>query len=422
MTTTVVLSVEWFDTRNRARFHILGGLFFSVGYVSIAGIAYFVRQWRFLQLLTSVPAILFLPYFWLIPESARWLLARRRWTEAAKLMQVAAERNGTSVSFTDLLGGEKPEDKNREAEKRGGGGGGGSTQSSPTSIYTVTISTTSLSNKPPLTLTYHTSSSTTLPPHSKTNYSFVDLFRLKSTRVPASVLSILWLITAVGYYGLSQNPADFGYSVSLHLKHFLFGLIEFPSRLLVLLLLHKTGRRVAHSLSFFVLSSSLFIVVVFKFVADSSSSPSPMDVAQTVFAVVGKFGASAAMTIVYLRSVEIYPTILRETGMGVNALCLRVGSILISVIPLLVGLKGDDFRWVTLGVALAAALAAGLTLVLPETRDENLKDRPAEEEGGKGGDGRREAGGRERARDLEGARGENGAAIIIKEGNFLYLS
>ena len=437
MTTTVVLSTEWFDTAHRARMHILGGLFFTLGYVSIAALAYGVPQWRFLQLTTSLLAVFFLPYFWLIPESARWLLARRRWPAAAALMEQVARVNGTTDEALGATTTPVSPDPCGEEKGRTNAGYRVSTVSlTPASSSPTIYSLFPPGSLPPTAGAVPTSpSSSASSPSSSAHlapkpYSIADLFRLPSTRVHAGLLCLLWLIIAVIYYGLSQNPANFGKSVDLHLKHFLFGLIEVPSRLLVLVLLHKCGRRWAHGAALIIVAVSLIVVVVLKFVAgstetatvsSSSSSSSSFDTAQTVLAIVGKFGASAAFTIVYLRSVEIYPTLVRETGMGVNNVAARVGSLLISVLPVVTGMRKDDFRYMTLGVAVAAVIGVALALALPETRDRKLKDRPEEEE---------EEEEEEEAKRMkvegkpeeEEIRRENDAAIIVKEGNLLYLS
>jgi OCT family organic cation transporter-like MFS transporter 4/5 len=37
---------------------------FSFGFVSLAGIAYFLTDWRYLQLAISAPIVLLLVYYW----------------------------------------------------------------------------------------------------------------------------------------------------------------------------------------------------------------------------------------------------------------------------------------------------------------------------------------------------------------------
>ena len=38
--------------------------FYSVGYMSLAGIAYFIRDWRYLEVAITAPALLFVLYWW----------------------------------------------------------------------------------------------------------------------------------------------------------------------------------------------------------------------------------------------------------------------------------------------------------------------------------------------------------------------
>lgn len=62
------------------------------GYFSMAVIAYFVRDWRFLQLVTSVPWVFITVYFWVLPESPRWLITVGRKKEAIDLLTRIAKR------------------------------------------------------------------------------------------------------------------------------------------------------------------------------------------------------------------------------------------------------------------------------------------------------------------------------------------
>jgi len=56
---------------------------------------------------------------------------------------------------------------------------------------------------------------------------------------------------------------------------------------------------------------------------------------QIFLSLVGKFGASAGFSIVYLYSAELYPTILRSTSLGACSLVARFGSILSLLVMLL---------------------------------------------------------------------------------------
>lgn len=50
--------------------------FWAVGALILALLAYLIRDWRYLNLAVSLPALLFIPYICIIPESSRWLLSR----------------------------------------------------------------------------------------------------------------------------------------------------------------------------------------------------------------------------------------------------------------------------------------------------------------------------------------------------------
>ena len=58
--------------------------------------AYFVRDnWRLLQALYTLPALLFYTYAWAPPESIRWLLSKKKLTEA--------ERYYTLLNFWSII-------------------------------------------------------------------------------------------------------------------------------------------------------------------------------------------------------------------------------------------------------------------------------------------------------------------------------
>nr|KAG5691467.1 hypothetical protein BaRGS_017310 [Batillaria attramentaria] len=59
--------------------------------------AYFIRNWRWLEIALSIPSIVLLFYWWLIPESPRWLASRGREDEAMKVLERIAKSNNTQL-------------------------------------------------------------------------------------------------------------------------------------------------------------------------------------------------------------------------------------------------------------------------------------------------------------------------------------
>lgn len=65
---------------------------FLINYITLLIVAYYVRQWRTLQLVTSLPWIICLSYYWLLPESPRWLLSVGKKKEAMDILTYIARK------------------------------------------------------------------------------------------------------------------------------------------------------------------------------------------------------------------------------------------------------------------------------------------------------------------------------------------
>ena len=48
---------------------------------------------------------------------------------------------------------------------------------------------------------------------------------------------------------------------------------------------------------------------------------------KTILALIGKFGASASFSIVYLYTAELYPTQIRSTAVGMCSMMARIGGV-----------------------------------------------------------------------------------------------
>ncbi|CAO2633241.1 Solute carrier family 22 member 13 [Lemmus lemmus] len=97
-----VLLSEWVGPSWRTRAMVLSQSNIALGQTVLAGLAYGVRNWRLLQIIGTAPVFLLVFYFWVLPESPRWLLSKGRIEEAKQLVQKAASVNRRSLS-PDLL-------------------------------------------------------------------------------------------------------------------------------------------------------------------------------------------------------------------------------------------------------------------------------------------------------------------------------
>uniref|UniRef100_A0A667YMD0 Solute carrier family 22 member 13b n=1 Tax=Myripristis murdjan TaxID=586833 RepID=A0A667YMD0_9TELE len=190
--------------------------------------------------------------------------------------------------------------------------------------------------------------------------SMLDIFRISYLRKRALIMSSVWLGTSLVYYGLSLNVGSFG--LDIYLTQFIFGIVELPARLGSLPLLRFFGRRICQA--GFLLFAGLACLVILAI-------PEDLPVVVTVIAVLGKFAATASFSTVYVYTAELYPTFLRQNGIGLNSMCARVGGILAPLIRLL-GVYHHSIPMVLYGVI--PLIAGGLCFFLPETLNVGLQD------------------------------------------------
>ena len=88
-------------------------------------------------------------------------------------------------------------------------------------------------------------------------------------------------------------------------------------------------------------------------------------------AMFGKFCIAASFTFVYIYSAELFPTVIRNIGMGVASSSARIGSMLAPFVVLL-----SDWNPSTpmLIFTVVGAVAMVLCLFLPETKDKPLPE------------------------------------------------
>jgi OCT family organic cation transporter-like MFS transporter 4/5 len=116
-----VLGVEMVGKNKREMSGVVLNYFYSVGEALVGLIAWLDGGWRNLQFWVSVPPIAFIAYHWIIPESARWLMAKKRNRKALKIISRAAKNNGVELSqgILDSFNHETGEDGQKLADDDG---------------------------------------------------------------------------------------------------------------------------------------------------------------------------------------------------------------------------------------------------------------------------------------------------------------
>lgn len=71
---------------------------FAVGQVILGGVAWLIEPWRYMIMALHIPCFLIVSYYWILSESIRWLLTKRRFDEARKVLEKVAKVNGKQIS------------------------------------------------------------------------------------------------------------------------------------------------------------------------------------------------------------------------------------------------------------------------------------------------------------------------------------
>ncbi|CAI5673113.1 unnamed protein product [Oreochromis niloticus] len=99
--------------------------------------------------------------------------------------------------------------------------------------------------------------------------------------------------------------------------------------------------------------------------------PKDLSMVVTVLAVLGKFSATASFSTAYVYTAELYPTVLRQNGVGLNSMCARVAGI---VAPLIRLLESYHHIIPMLVYGITPFAAGCFSFLLPETLNVELLD------------------------------------------------
>uniref|UniRef100_A0A8D2N7Z4 Solute carrier family 22 member 13 n=1 Tax=Zonotrichia albicollis TaxID=44394 RepID=A0A8D2N7Z4_ZONAL len=190
--------------------------------------------------------------------------------------------------------------------------------------------------------------------------SFLDLFQKKHLLKVTLIMSCAWFVNSFVYYGLSLNVTNFG--LDIYLTQLAFGAVEIPARFACIFTLQRFGRRKTQAV-LLVLSGLVCLII--------TGIPEDQPVATTVLATIGKFAASASFSTSYVYAAELFPTVVRQTGVGLCSVSARVAGILAPLVRLL----GQHHRAIPMAIFGSAPVLGGLLcILLPETCGTDLAD------------------------------------------------
>ena len=280
-----------------------------LGWLTLAGLAYLFRDWRELMLWSSLPSLLSVLMYWLLPESPRWLLSVGRLEEAERVVREAARYNEITLPDQFKL---SPVQREETGKRK----------------------------------------------------TFLDLFRSSNLRTKTLILYYQWFVNSFAYYGLSLNMGHVTGGSDIFLNFTIGGLLEIPSHTAAILSLLYFGRRIPYCSSMFLCGLSLVSTALIP------RDTFHMDWAVMVLTLFGKMCITFSWGVLFLYNAELFPTEVRTSGIGSASFVGRFGGMVAPWVEMLG--KHHHTLIPPLVFGSTALLASVLALVLPETYGKQL--------------------------------------------------
>ncbi|KAG7324465.1 hypothetical protein KOW79_012481 [Hemibagrus wyckioides] len=266
-----VLGSELLGKNLRLAFSVLGVcVFYAVGYALLPLFAYYLRSWRILLTALSLPALLYIPLWWFIPESPRWLLSKGRVQEAEDIIRAAARKNG--ITPPEVIFKDSELIKSESADS--------------------------------------------------VSYSYMDLIRTQKMRSVTLLNSVVWFTITISYFGLCLSTPNM--NGDPYLNCLFSALTEVAAYVLTWLLIKVVPRRAL--ITGPLLSGGLVLLLIPAVPPDYGS-------VAVVLAMIGKLGVTAAFAVLYISTAEQFPTVVRGMGMGICSMCSKIGSTISPFFP-----------------------------------------------------------------------------------------
>uniref|UniRef100_G3SB06 Solute carrier family 22 member 9 n=1 Tax=Gorilla gorilla gorilla TaxID=9595 RepID=G3SB06_GORGO len=313
ITNTIMLIAEWATHRFQAMGITLGMCPSGIAFMTLAGLAFAIRDWHILQLVVSVPYfVIFLTSSWLL-ESARWLIINNKPEEGLKELRKAAHRSGMKNARDTL---------------------------------TLEILKSTMKKE--------------LEAAQKKKPSLCEMLHMPNICKRISLLSFTRFANFMAYFGLNLHVQHLGNNVFL--LQTLFGAVILLANCVAPWALKYMNRRASQMLLMFLLAICLLAII---FV------PQEMQTLREVLATLGLGASALANTLAFAHGNEVIPTIIRARAMGINATSANIAGALAPLMMIL-SVYSPPLPWIIYGVF--PFISGFAFLLLPETRNKPLFD------------------------------------------------
>lgn len=248
--------MEIVGTKWRELVSVLYQIPFNLGHLTLPMFAYYLRDWHHLQLALSLPSLILISYYWIIPESPRWLFTVGRIDDSVNVLEKIATSN-----------------------KR------------PTEQIKMNVEK------------YAVSTNTSTKEVSRGN--IVDLVWTPNMRGKTIYMCFNWMVCGMCFFGVAQyigqSDGDIFQNVMVSAA------FELPGTVLCIFTMKWLGRK------WTLIGSNVVAGICMLLIAFIPSI-------QVVLASIALVGMSVSFPTVYLYAGELFPTVVRNIGVGTGEL------------------------------------------------------------------------------------------------------
>ncbi|XP_061174320.1 organic cation transporter protein-like [Saccostrea echinata] len=326
----VVLFVELLPEQSRFYSSVIGFLTWSTGLIIMTAIAYLLQNysWRYLQITLTCFSFLSLFQYWIQDESLRWLVANGKKKEAERIVRKVAKWN--KLDYENLKKNVKKRMALRNKEKE--------------------ETDKMLAEQQQL--------------HVVEKYSIITILRNKSVLVISLLMCFTWVTNTLTYYGLILTATSL--AGNRFLNFFFMACVEYISVILEYGMLRRFGRRTTTIFFQSLAGTSLAFATLLKYFSDGDGTLILLSVLAT-FA--GKMSVTGSFSVLFLLTPELFPTNLRNVGIGLCSTFSRIGA----MISPFAGTLARAVPWAPGTIfALMCFIVTIIALYLPETRGMDL--------------------------------------------------
>lgn len=245
--------MELIGSKWRDVLSILFQIPYIFGHLTLPLLSYHLRDWRHLELAISIPSLVLISYYWIMPESPYWLFSVGRIDDTVDVLEKIAKCNKHSIELIQS-------DLQKHASE------------------------SMMQNHP-------------------TRDGYIDLFRTPIMRKYTLCMWFNWLSIGLGFFGVAQYIGQNGETDDIFVNVAISAAIGIPAMIILLIAMKLVGRKWSIILSNVIAGISMLLIIV-------------SDRNKVMLSFIANFGMYIAFSCIYIYLGELFPTVVRSIGLG----------------------------------------------------------------------------------------------------------